>query len=179
MLKKDKKIQNIGSIINFSDYTPSNPNTFYNTHKPPHKFPHKFPLNPPHKSPLNPPHKFPHKRTHKVDGFGSIAMHYIGMGMMGGVFIGGIASGIKGTLDVQNQCDHLKYISNEINNIQDFQTNELIKRKLVSDDLYSFDYNELSTKISGIQTQIINENKKYKQMIQMNHIINIYLFYHL
>lgn len=153
MLKKDKKIQNIGSIINFSDYTPSNPNTFYNTH--------------------TPPHKFPHKRTHKVDGFGSIAMHYIGMGMMGGVFIGGIASGIKGTLDVQNQCDHLKYISNEINNIQDFQTNELIKRKLVHDDLHSFDYNELSTKISGIQTQIINENKKYKQMIQMNHIINM------
>jgi hypothetical protein len=148
MLKKDKKIeiQNIGTVINFDDYIPTNPNKFYNTSR----------------------------KTYKMaGGVGGIAMHYIGMGMMAGVFIGGITSGIQGSGSVKGKCKELDKLSDQINDIQTFQTNEMVKRQQIAQSIQQFDYEQISRKISGIQRQIIDDNKKFKQMSQMNHIVNM------
>ena len=155
MVIKNQKIQtqNIGSIINFDDYTPSIPSIFYNN---------------------------THKRTHKIGGgIAGLVMHYTGLAMLGGVFVGGIVSGIQGTTSVKGNCEQLNNLSDKINDIQQFQTNELLKRRMDAKMIHSLDFNTIRYKIAETNNLIIQENNKFKdsyKILQIANIVSVSIF---
>ena len=112
------------------------------------------------------------KRKHKMaGGIASSLMHYAGLGMLGGVFISSITSGINAKKDVKKNCDKIKEIGDKINSIDDFRNNELRRHKFLSQAISSF--NDKLTSDIGDTTKLLDEEiVRYKSSYKMAQIIN-------
>tara|TARA_Y100000591_G_scaffold203084_2_gene175759 strand:- start:385 stop:867 length:483 start_codon:yes stop_codon:yes gene_type:complete len=99
-------------------------------------------------------------------------MHYLGIGMLSGVFISSVVSGINGVHSVKKDCDKIQELGEDVSDITKFMLTEVTKRKVIA-DVISGEDKSFRRSIGNIQKKIEEEEERQKNAYKFTQIVNL------
>ena len=112
-----------------------------------------------------------YKKYRMAGGISAALMHYAGIGMLSGVFISSFVSATQQRNSVKKDCDEIKKLGDEVNNIMLFKSVEMAKRKKEIQDLNRLS-NNIVDEIGEVQKKIDEEEERQKSLYLTTQIIN-------
>ena len=124
----------------------------------------------PSKSSIN---KILHTKKYKMGGgAGAAAMHYVGMGMLGGMVIGSVVKSFNAPKSVKDDCNKIQELGEDVNDIIVFMASEVKKRQHIAKLITKQD-DFIQRRIADFSTKIDEETKRQKEIYRFTQIINI------
>ena len=114
----------------------------------------------------------PKYKKYKMGGVAGSVMHYVGMGMLAGIFVHSTVSASKASSNVKKDCDEVKELGDSVNDIAKFAAQEIASRKIFSDVLKTMT-NSMMAQISDVQKKIDEEEERQKSIYKTTQITNI------